>query len=511
MPQPSEDSARTRSLAIFSALFFVAAAIYAVLFVFDFALRGVGFWQNWMSSDNVSVLTNSGDILVSVLGVVITVVALTLELAATRYSPRIPTVFLKDKTNQIVLAFYVIASALFVWFNLSLHGDPLPRAMFLADVALMTLVLLSVLPYFAYVFDFVSPTRFVARVSDQARDALVRASVEFNPEARADTLSAIAQLGEIARQSVEGHDRAIAVAAISALVDVAAVSVERKGVQKPEWFEAYELLRTDEDFVAWHRDVLRRIDERRTFVELKVLRQLQALYVDVVGEDQDITHLCAIQVRRLATRAAECGDVEVTRLCVRFLNTFFRFAVNERDVRAGYNLLNEYRLLAEALLHTPEHAVAVEVAQFVQTYGQLGFQARIPFLLETAAYDLCALLEAAHDAGAPEHDALLAVLLSVDMAPDPATERDPSLRGVRKAQIKLATYYLSRGEERLARQIWTDMSSEEPSRVRSLIEEIRRTTQEEFWEISDRGTNFDWLSEARRAHLDTFAAWVPVA
>ncbi len=508
MPQNSRDAGRASSLALFSALFFMAAAVYAVLFVFDFALRGVGFWQTLMSTDNVEVLINSGDIMVSVLGVVITVVALTLELAATRYSPRIPTVFLQDQTNQIVLAFYVVSSALVVWFNLSLHGEPLPRAMFFADVTLMTLVILSVLPYFAYVFDFVSPTRFVARLSDQARESILRASVEFLPQARADTLASVAQLGEIARQSVEARDRAIAVAAISALVDVAAISVERKGVQKPEWFETYDLLRADEDFVAWHRDVLRRIDERRTFLELKVLRQLQALYVDVVGEDQDITHLCAIQVRRLATRAAECGDVEVTRLCVRFLNTFFRFAVNSKDVRAGYNLLNEYRLLAEALLHTPEHAVAVEVAQFVQSYGQLGFKARLAFLLETAAYDLCTLLEVAHAADAPEHDALLAVFLTVDLEPDASTERDPSLGGVRKAQIKLATYYLSCGEEPRARQIWADMVAEDPARIRGLVEEIDRTTQEEFWEISDRGTNFDWLSEARRAHLKTFASWI---
>ena len=34
------------------------------------------------------------------------------------------------------------------------------------------------------------------------------------------------------------------------------------------------------------------------------------------------------------------------------------------------------------------------------------------------------------------------------------------------------------------------------------------TTDEEFWEISDRGANFDWLEPTRRAALDTFAAWV---
>src|SRR4029078_5371881 len=94
------------------------------------------------------------------------------------------------------------------------------------------------------------------------------------------------------------------------------------------------------------------------------------------------------------------------------------------DVRCGYNLLNEYRLLAEALLHTPEHEVAVEVAQHVKSYGQLAFQARMAFLLETAAYDLCSLMEVAHERGAAEHDALLEIFLAVDLEPEAAAERD---------------------------------------------------------------------------------------
>ena len=84
---------------------------------------------------------------------------------------------------------------------------------------------------------------------------------------------------------------------------------------------------------------------------------------------------------------------------------------------------------------------------------------------------------------------------------------EASLRGVRKAQIKLATYYLIHGADDLARSIFEDMRDELPSRLISIREELDGITSEGFWEVSDRGVNFDYLDPERRATLDTFFGW----
>ncbi|MCA9573594.1 MAG: DUF2254 domain-containing protein, partial [Myxococcales bacterium] len=191
----------------------------------------------------------------------------------------------------------------------------------------------------------------------------------------------------------------------------------------------------------------------------------------------------------LAVRAAEAGDEHAFHLALRFLNTFCRAAVNARDVRTAYNLLNEYRLLAQGLLGTPLQPHLLEVAAHIKGYGQLAFGAKLSFILETAAYDLCSLLEGVHAAKAPEHDALLDVFLDVDREPGGDAAQEASLRGVRKAQVKLALWYLVSGEPERARRIHRDMQLEPLARIRSIRAELEATVDEEFWEISDRGAN----------------------
>lgn len=141
-------------------------------------------------------------------------------------------------------------------------------------------------------------------------------------------------------------------------------------------------------------------------------------------------------------------------------------------------------------------------------YAQLGFQRSLPFVLETAAYDLGVLIERSHLAGASFHDQLLSLYLEMDREPESGKRaQEEALRGVRKAQIKLATYYLHAGHVDLARRIFKDMHDERPERLESIREELGAIVEPEYWEVTDRGVNFDYLPPDRRAWLDTFFDW----
>jgi hypothetical protein len=132
----------------------------------------------------------------------------------------------------------------------------------------------------------------------------------------------------------------------------------------------------------------------------------------------------------------------------------------------------------------------------------------LPFVAETAAYDLSALCEMASEQKSPIHDALLAIFLDIDKEAETLAE-EKALRGVRKAQIKLATYYLERGLEADARRIQDDMRGESAERLVSLRDELMAVTSKEFWEIVDRGENFDYLNEQRKAQVPRFFAGLP--
>ncbi len=487
----------------------VSAATYAILWFVDFGRGGPLPWELWGAPGAIPTLLSFADVVVGILGIAITVVAIIVELAANRYTPRITELFVTDPVNGTVMGFFVVTSVVVVWVDLSLHAAQHPQAMALAASALMSASLLAILPYFAYVFDFLSPTRVVQRIQvagSSRLDRLARSPRKVET-ARAGVARAIDQLGDIALNSVDKKDKPLTLSAVAALAAIATRAIAVKSRLPAPWFDTSHLAEVDQDFIALHPDTVRALTERRTWVEMKILRQFQEVFGEAVNRMRDVCHLIAIHTRGVATAALAAGDRATLAIAIRFLNTYMRSAINARDVRTAYNLMNEYRLLAERALGAGDAPLVLEVGRHLQFYGQLAFHANLAFLLETAAYDLCALLETTAGAQDDLQDRLLGIVLDVDREPEGGRFQEASLRGVRKAQVKLATHYLALGDERRARRIFDDMRGENPERLRSIRAELERVEAAEYWEVSDRGINFEWLPPERRVCLDRFYAW----
>ena len=494
----------------FAAITLLTLTAFSVLWLASFGAAGPWPWDLWAAVSDVSILAGLTDATVGVLGISVTVVAIVVELAANRYTPRVSELFVRDPLNVAVLSWFVGSSVITAWIGLSLNGEVVPPQLIYATVALTTTSLLMLLPYFAYVFHFLTPVEVIRRIRDAGRrelDRLGRRGPRAIAGARDELVHATEQLGDIALNSVEKKDKPLAFDALTALAELGEAAIRAKPVLPPAWFDAAPLVASDQDFIALHPDLVHALTARRTWVEMKVLRQYQSVFGEAVNKLRDVNHLAAILTRRMAAAAMEIGDLESVAISVRFLNTFMRAAVNARDVRTAYNLLNEYRELAELGLRSGHGDLAIELASRMRFYGQLSFGQQLPFVLESAAYDLGQLLEYAHRQRAAEHDALLGIFLELDREPE-ARGMEASLRGVRKAQVKLATWYLSRGDEALAMRIANDMRAEPPSRLASIRAELEAVVEAEFWEVSDRGTNFEWLGPERRAQLDRYFGWL---
>ncbi len=494
----------------FAALVAVATGLYGALWWWDFGSNGALPSSLFLQPGAIQSLSNFGDVTVAVLGVSLTVVTIIVELASNRYTPRITELFVRDPVNALMMGFYVVTAVLVIWVEMSLYGGHHPQAMVAVALGAMSVSLLTLLPYFAYVFDFLLPTRIVGRIAQRSANAIRRVrrrGIVAIPSARTEVLTAIEQLGDIALNSVAQNDKNISISALAALVDLAEAYLVEKPHLPTSWFDAGFLVDHDQDFVSMHPDVIRGLETRRTWVEMKILRQMQPVFEESLLKMRDINHLVAIHARRLATAAAGAHDPHALALVVKFMNTFMRAALNARDQRAAYNLMNEYRLLGESLLGLGLSDEVVELSERCRYYGQTAFKAKLPFILETVAYDLCSLLETAHAAGAPAHERLLATFLELDRTPEADSVQEASLRGVRKAQIKLATWYLSRGDDALARRIWEDMRHEPVSRMLSIQAELGGVVEADFWEVSDRGGNFEYLPPERRELMRQFFAW----
>jgi hypothetical protein len=86
--------------------------------------------------------------------------------------------------------------------------------------------------------------------------------------------------------------------------------------------------------------------------------------------------------------------------------------------------------------------------------------------------------------------------------------QEGALLGVRKAQVKLAAYYLLKGAEEKARLISDDMKDEPAERLHAIRHALESVTSKDFWEIIDRGRNFEYMPPPQRKRLDTFFSWL---
>lgn len=448
------------------------------------------------------------EVVVAVLGIAITVVSIIVELASSRYTGRIADLFIKDPVNFLVLGFFVITCVHCIWVLLQFDPPFEPVVGASVTMALATVSLLVLLPYFAYVFHFLGPDQVVERLRFHTNRVIERAVGQRGAdldEQKRFAGQGIEQLADMALHAVEKKDKGIAMAGVEALRKLATVYLDAKGSLQPDWFVVRGAMADNPDFISMSGEVLEDIARRRTWVEMKLLRQYQTIYGEALNRMRDINYLVAINTRLLGEAAAARKDGEVLLLAIKFFNTYLRATVNARDVRTAYNVLNQYRVFAEYLLIHGEETRATEIAGYFKYYGQLAFGSGLPFVLETVAYDLCTLNELAFDVRSPERAHILEVFLQVDKESETVVQ-EAALRGVRKAQVKLATYYLWRGDEAAARRIYEDMRDERPERLQSIRDELEKVQAKEFWEVIDRVQNFDYLSPDRKQNIARFFA-----
>ena len=489
--------------------------IFFALYAVDLATtrRGVGILAHYADFDSVVVsdaLSSLAGMTAAVFGIVVTVVSIIVQLSADRYTG-VTRMFLKDRVNLTVMSYYLIACVGGVWLSMSLKHDWAPRVTALAGVCATTGSLVLLGPYFGYVFWFLEPMNIISRIRRGAVKTAARGArerrAEACAEAQADTLFAMEELTDITSNSISGKDKIIASGAVDALKDFALEYQKSKRKAGDAWFLIGPGIRENPDFVAMDPESLHDLERRRTWVEWKVMRQYLGIYNEALVAMRDINYLVAIDTRYIGEAAAQANDGDLVELVFRFMNSYLRSTLNARDVRTAYNVLNQYRLLVEAMLKQGNGKAALEGVRHMTYYGHVSFDMKLTFVTETVAYDVSTLCQAACEQGSPEEDEMLSQFLELDR-PLRTSAQESALLGVRKAQVKLAAYYLMKGLEDKARLISRDMEHEPPARLLSIRQALENVTSKDFWEIIDRGRNFEYMPPSQRASLATFFGWL---
>ncbi len=501
----------------------IALCSFAAFYLIDHYVTGgaspanfdepVGRYLRFEPSLISDALSGLAGMTAAVLGIVITVVSLLVQLTSDRYTG-VARMFLRDRTNVAVMAYYVVTCVVGVFLSLSLHSEFVPRATVFAMMAATGLGIVIMLPYFAYVFRFLEPVNLISRIQNEAVEDLIGSATSKDmgeiAVGQAPALAALEEMTDITSNSISGKDKIIASRSVDAIKDLVIRYLGVKHSADPSWFQIGEGIRDNPDFVAMDPESLRELEVDHTWLEWKALRQYLGIYAEAQSSMPDINYLIAIDTRYIGEAALARGDRNVVELAFRFMNSYLRQALNARAVRTAYNVMNQYRLLVESMIKGKAHDLAIAGVKHMIYYGRTSYDMQLGFVTETVAYDVSALCEFAHGQkhGQDLDDKMLAMFLELDQ-PLRLKRQESGLQGIRKAQIKLACYYLAVGADERAQRIAIDMSGEDRERLKSIHDQLKRVESKEFWEIIDRGRNFEYMPPRQREQMDKFFSLVP--
>ncbi len=428
------------------------------------------------------------------LGVTFTTVAIAVPLTANMYSLKFLEFFIKDPVNAAALTLVVFANLSNMWAGYALKDNFVPVIQFNLDFWLVLVCCALLFPYLYYIFRFLHPNTLLDRLEAEIIADLHAAT---RPRARLRTqrrrvAEGIEHIANIAIRSVDRSDRNTAIESVFTLKRVARTYWEIKPNLPPAWFEADPHL-----FLGFFSSAMLEMTASRTWVEMKLLSQMRQVMSAAIPRMHDLTSMVARSLRKMGAEEGGQYQPAVVELVMQHFNTFIRMALNRKDTRAVFSVLDQYRTFAEALNgHYPAQTVAV--AKYLAYYGRVAREAKLDFIVEAVAYDLGLLVQQAWQHASVNRQPLLDCFVQYD----PHAKKP--LPGVKKAQAILASYFLLAGFPEPAALLRQNLSALEPEFLAALRDTLLGEQPEKYWEASERRANLDYVPEPQRAKLQEF-------
>lgn len=425
----------------------------------------------------------------NILALLLTFISLAIPLTANLYTPKLIEIFIRDRINIVVLCTFSLLAAHSL-FAITLSFDNwTPQLPFWIGGVGAVLGWLVLMPYYYYVLGFLDPLTIIQRVHRslvvELRD-VARGRVGVT-QAQKSVNQRIVNLGSVLQRSVDRADRDVTVDAIRAHMHELSRMRRTKGELPPGFFQV-----SNELLVGMSSEATAMLSRERIWMEHRLLAQLVLAFRIALSKMPDAVSGLVHAIKQAAHDEASHNNDAVFALLVRTLNSFMRESIIRKDNAAVYYVVYNYKSLVRRLI-TSAPARVPELVQHLRYYAELALGSGLAFNYELISYELAELTEVAYERGAPCRTGLLQAVLEFE-----GTARSA---GLVKSRAVLAAFFLSAGREfELARML--ESLREVPE---ALLAEARdtlmRTDNPVFWELTDRGTNIDYVAPERRESL----------
>ncbi|PCI27516.1 MAG: hypothetical protein COB67_08390 [SAR324 cluster bacterium] len=462
------------------------------------------FFETILTTDAAHVNDAIGsfiELLAAVLGLVITVVAIVLQLAAQRYGNRLIDLFLENKVNQTYFFFMVTTLLYAIFIIFAIKNDFYPNYAIRSLLALTVVEIACLPPYFLYVFKILTPTNLLSSIQENSRVSVRSGTDRKNysnlKKYQREVATAIEQVTDTALSANSQMDRNLGLMAINQIREMLLDYLQYKKQLPRGWF-----LASDDFFIGISSEFFHEICQKRLWVETKSLMDMELIYKSCIRNMPDAISAIAYNTRVIGEEAIKDQDDDLVEIIVQFFNTFLRISLNDGNQRAMFNLFYQYRLFANTLMdYSPKQAA--KIFFYFKYYGEQGLMKGIWFILYNAAFDLGGMVATAYDKKMKNIKDLLFIFMQLEDTVDKKKDW-LALMGVRKSQLILAAYLFSKGEETLVRIVVEDLKNESFDNLIKWRDMLLSLKDKKFWEITDRGINFEYIDEEQKKSLELF-------
>lgn len=477
--------------------------IYAFI-AFDWQDSGLNFFSTVLSTDPDHVSDALGsfiELLAAILGLMITVVAIVLQLAAQRYGTRLIDLFLADKINRMYFSLMVCSLLYAIIVIYAIKSDYYP-ALAIQLLLFLTLLEISLLgPYFLFVFKFLTPTNLLSSIQENNRSSVFNATERKNypylKKHQNEVATSFEQVTDTALSATSQMDRNLGLMAINQIREMLLDYLQYKHKLPKLWF-----LVSQDKFVGISSEFYEEFCEKRLWVEAKAFMDMELIYRSCITTMSDAVSAIANNTRIIGEAAIKTKDDDLLEMAIKFYNTFIRASINAKNIRAIFNLFYQYRLLTESIFEYDTKVSAKILGHFLY-YGETCFQQGLGFVMMTAAFDLGSMVATAYDKKVKNIKELLLIFMALEDKVD--RKKDMVVySAVRHAQLILVTYLLSKGDEELIPVVVEDLKNETLDQMIKWRDGLLAIEDRKFWEFTDRGYRFEYIDDTQKKFLKLF-------
>ena len=436
------------------------------------------------------------------LSIVLLGVMFGIQTSSSRYSPRIIGIFTRNPLNALVLSFS-LASILYTFLvRGEVKANYVPMASVAVAEALALVNFALLFPYVLYTFEVMRAETLVAGIMHRARRELHRVKGGDVVRRRANLMTSIAQVTDIAFGSLQLGDMPVCLLSIDVLgAFLARDYIPLKKKLPAEWFKVGhgEMPGASDQIVA-------EVNRARTWFTYTVMSS----FVDMVEltplHRKEAVHQIAVVTRNVGLAAIEVGDPEVAEVSLRFFNTYLRVAINRSAPTFASGIMNEYRRYAIGALEW-RRDLSLEAAAHLLRYGRHFDDAGMPAIFGAAAEDVADLAIEARVRD-PQVSFRLAQLLVRNLLELIPNARPIGLNGLFKGVAKLACWAMAADEKDITHVLVEGIAAAPPDFVDAALTRMESLQNGLFWEVNERVISFDWLEQPLRDQIPRVRAAV---